>query len=176
MLVYKQANSDIELKQILALQQANLPKNLTNEEKISEGFLTVEHSLELLKEMNTACPHTIALDSEKVVGYALAMHPKFAEEIEVLKPMFKEINKVVSLNNNYPIMGQICIAKTFRGKGLFRGLYNNMKALLPLGFTKIITEVDTTNIRSIEAHQAIGFIELKRYWAQEKEWSLIVLG
>lgn len=174
MITYKQANSAIELEQILALQQANLPRNLTKEEKTTQGFVTVEHSFELLKEMNNECPHTIAINNGKVVGYALSMHPKFAQEIKVLKPMFHEIHKVIGTSTAYMIMGQICIAKSHRGKGIFRGLYSNMKALIPKTFTKIITEVDAKNIRSMSAHQAIGFIELKRYWADDKEWSLIV--
>ncbi|WP_350289790.1 GNAT family N-acetyltransferase [uncultured Croceitalea sp.] len=175
MLVYKQADSDIELRQILALQRINLPKNLTEEEMSAEGFLTVEHSFELIKEMNEACKHTIAVDSGKVVGYALSMHPKFAEEIAVLKPMFHEINKIIITGNDYLIMGQICIAKTYRGKGLFRGLYKNMKALIFRKYTKIITEVDAKNIRSLNAHQAIGFKKLEQYQADDKEWYLIVL-
>lgn len=175
MLVYKQANLDIELKQIIALQKENLPRNLTNEEKTKEGFLTVEHSLELLKEMNAVCKHTIVLENGKVVGYALSMHPKFAQEITVLKPMFQEIKKVMPTDTDYMIMGQICIARTHRGKGVFRKLYETMKTLMPKNFTKIITEIATKNTRSINAHKAIGFKELKHYWASDKEWSLIVL-
>lgn len=176
MLIYKQADSDIELNQILALQQANLPKNLTVEEKTAQGFVTVEHSFDLLKEMNAACKHTIATFNGNLIGYALSMHPMFSEKIEVLKPMFNEINKIVSTNDDYIIMGQVCIAKSYRGKGVFRDLYENMKALIPKNFTKIITEVDVKNIRSMNAHQTIGFTELKRYWADDKEWSLVVLG
>jgi GNAT superfamily N-acetyltransferase len=175
MLIYKQADSDIELRQILKLQQANLPKNITTEDKVTQGFLTVEHSFELLKQMNEVCKHTIALAENQIVGYALSMHPSFGDKIPVLKPMLVEIKKVVPLDCNYIIMGQVCIAKNYRGKGIFRGLYKAMKKFLPTNVDKIITEVDTKNIRSITAHHSVGFRELKRYVADEKEWSLIVL-
>ncbi len=175
MLIYKQADSDIELRQILTLRQANLPKNLTKEEKAKEGFLTVEHSFELLKAMNEVCKHTIAVSEDKIIGYALSMRPSFGDKIPMLKPMLAEIKKVVPLDYNYIIMGQICIAKNYRGKGIFRGLYKAMKEFLPNNINKIITEVDIKNTRSITAHQAIGFKELKRYWVDDKEWSIVVL-
>jgi len=175
MISYKQAETDNELSQILALQQSNLPKSLTKEEMEKEGFLTVEHSFSLLKEMNEVCKHTIAVAKGEVIGYALSMHPLFGNEIAVLKPMFFEINKIASQNTGYIIMGQICISKTYRGKGVFKGLYTSMRSFLPDKFSKIITEVDAKNARSIKAHNAIGFKELKRYWSGDKEWSLIVL-
>ena len=41
-----------ELEQILDLQQRNLPKNISQEEREKEGFVTVEHDLDLLRAMN----------------------------------------------------------------------------------------------------------------------------
>lgn len=175
MLTYKPADSDIELYQILDLQQANLPKNLTEEEKALEGFVTVEHTFSLLKEMNEVCKHTIAVAEDKVIGYALSMHPSFGEKISLLKPIIGEINKHISEKNNCLIMGQICIAKNYRAKGIFRGLYEAMSKFTPPTYLKIVTKVDATNIRSLNAHKTIGFKELDRYWIGEKEWILIVL-
>nr|WP_298924071.1 GNAT family N-acetyltransferase [uncultured Allomuricauda sp.] len=175
MICYEQASTLAQLEEILSLQQLNLPTNLTIKEKEQEGFLTVEHSLVFLKEMHDECPHIIAIDQGKVVGYALSMHPRFANSIEVLKPMFYEINKVVQNNCNYMVMGQICVSKEYRGKGVFRGLYKAMKEKLPKGFDTIITEVDAKNQRSLHAHEAVGFTELKRYSSEGKEWSLIIL-
>ncbi|MCB0373921.1 MAG: GNAT family N-acetyltransferase [Muricauda sp.] len=175
MIVYKQAESEQELKQILALQQQNLPKNITPQESEQEGFLTVEHSMEVLKAMNDECGHIIAVEDGNVIGYALCMHPKFADEIEVLKPMFDEIKKVVRKKDSYMAMGQICVAKSHRGKGVFRNLYLTMKNRLPEGFDTIITEVDGKNKRSLAAHKAIGFETVKVYPSGEKEWHLIVL-
>lgn len=175
MIVYKQAESVKELEQILALQQRNLPKNITLQESEQEGFLTVEHSMDVLKAMNDECGHIIAMEDGHVVGYALCMHPKFADEIEVLRPMFNEINKVVREKDNYMAMGQICVAKSHRGKGVFRNLYLTMKNRLPDGFDTIITEVDGKNKRSLAAHKAIGFETIKVYPSGEKEWYLIRL-
>ena len=174
MITYTQATTSEELRQILELQQQNLPRNLTQKEQESDGFVTVEHTFTVLKEMNDECGHIIAKSEGKVVAYALCMHPKFAESIEILKPMFHEINKVVKGNLNYMVMGQICVAKSHRGKGVFRQLYTTMKAKLPSGMDTIITEVAVKNIRSLNAHFAVGFTELKRYSEDNlTEWVLI---
>ncbi len=175
MVSYKQVDSLKELEQILALQKRNLSKNLSSEESQNEGFVTVEHTLDVLKAMNDVCGHIIAVESNQVVGYALSMHPKFAEDIEVLRPMFQEIDKALKGEVNYMAMGQICVAKSHRGQGIFRKLYQTMKNNLPKGFDTIVTEVDGKNVRSLKAHQAIGFKTMSVYQQNEKEWHIISL-
>lgn len=175
MVVYKQADTLQELEQILDLQQRNLPKNISQEESTKEGFVTVEHTMDVLQAMNEVCGHIIAVDEGQVVGYALCMHPKFAGDIEVLRPMFHEIDKALEGKVDYMAMGQICVAKTHRGQGIFRKLYQTMKEKLPKGFDTIITEVDGKNKRSLAAHAAIGFITLSTYPSDGKQWHVIML-
>ena len=66
-----------ELKEILVLQEQNLATNLTEKEIEKEGFVTVTHTLDLLSKMNTVCPHIIAKDKERVIGYALIYASRF---------------------------------------------------------------------------------------------------
>ena len=174
MIAYKQANSKKEIRQILTLQQQNLPKNLSETEKKEQGFLTVEHSFDLLWKMNCDFPHTLAMEDEKVIGYALSMTPNFAQDIDVLKSMFDEINKYIKAKD-FIVMGQICIAKTHRGQGVFKGLYQKMLVFTQERFNTIITEVDTKNERSMNAHKAVGFKELSRHSSDGRDWSLIML-
>ena len=172
---FTRCSTKSELQQILDLQHRNHLQNVDADEKEKEGFVTVSHTLELLTQMNTACPHIIAKDQDKVVGYALCMHPSFGNDIEVLKPMFVEINAVIPKADPYMVMGQICIDKEYRRQGIFRKLYETMKNSLQPEFTGIVTEVDATNLRSLEAHYAVGFKELKTYNAGGQDWKLIVL-
>ena len=175
---YHRTKNDEELKEILVLQKKSSPQNISPLEKKEEGFVTVQHSLTLLEKMHDACPHIIAKHHEKVVGYALCMLPKFKKEIPVLIPMFYEINKELLFKKepiNYLVMGQICIDKPYRKQGVFRGLYHFMKQELNSSFNAIITEVDSANVRSSEAHKAIGFKELKTYTSNGQEWELILL-
>ncbi len=175
MIQYKTASTKEELEQILALQKTNLPNSLSSEEKQNEGFVTVHHDFDLLKRMNEACPHIIATQGKKVVGYALCMHPKFGDEIEVLKSMFAEIENISKPFNSFVIMGQVCVDKDYRKQGLFRKLYNKMQEETSKRFDAIVTEVDATNDRSVQAHYAIGFKTLSKYKGDGRDWELIYL-
>ncbi len=174
MIRYKTVSYLKELHQILTLQNANLPTFLSSDEKDAEGFLTLVHDFDLLQKMNAQCPHIIAKYNDTVIGYALCMHPRFREEIAILKPMFKQINQYYS-ETNYMIMGQVCVDKEYRNQGVFRGLYTKMKDLILPKYDAIITEVDLKNRRSLDAHHAIGFKMLSRYSSHKTDWELIHL-
>ena len=172
---YKQADSLKELEQILELQVQNLPDSLTREEREQQGFVTVRHDLELLKKMNDVCGHVIAKDGSQLAGYALSMHPEFSNSIPVLKPMFKRLEKLLPDTCRYLVMGQVCVSRAYRSRGIFRGLYQNMQQLLANDFELIVTEVDEANQRSMKAHEAIGFKELCRYSSGGQDWHVISL-
>jgi len=170
---YTSVISDIELEQIIKLQKKNLPHNISTSEKEKEGFLTVKHDFEILKKMNTHQPHIIAKDGDSVIAYALCMHQKFKNDIEILKPMFSMIDKHIETETTYIVMGQICIDKTYRKQGVFNGLYQKMKTELKEKYDLLITEVATNNSRSLQAHLAIGFKTLKVYTFDQIEWHII---
>ncbi len=172
---YKQADTQQELQQVLALQQANLRKVLRPDVMEKEGFVTVEHSLELLLEMNRKCGHVIALDGGQLAGYALCMHPEFRSMIPLLMSMFHKIDNHLG-TVPYMVMGQVCVALAYRGKGVFRGLYEHMKKCLWPDYSEIVTEVDSRNIRSLQAHLGIGFRELETYESDDRIWHLISLS
>ena len=172
--LYKRVDSLKELEQILVLQQANLKISLTEEERVKEGFLTVLHNLDLLDRMNKVCAHIVATHKDDVIGYALCMHPDFAEEIEELKPMFSKIDELLFSNKSYIVMGQICIARAFRKMGIFRGLYQAMREAVASDYLHIVTEVDEENQRSLKAHLKVGFEDVLVYRQEERLWHLLV--
>ncbi len=169
------AQSSLELEQILSLQKNNSPNALSKREMEQEGFVSVTHTLDLLGRMNSTCPHIIAKENDIVIGYALCMHPKFGSEIELLEPMFEEINSVMSPDVKYIVMGQVCIQKEYRKKGVFQNLYKKMQDVIKTNYNCIITEVDSLNKRSLNAHFAVGFIELKTYNSNGRKWHLLAL-
>lgn len=101
------------------------------------------------------------------------MVKEFKDTIDVLKPMFKEIERSIKPNTSYITMGQICIDKAYRKQGLFKGLYNFMQLELSYKFNVLITEVDVNNTRSLNAHKAVGFTKLKQYATNNQEWVLL---
>ena len=172
---YTRATSNAELEQILKLQQDNLKGGLSDSEKEKEGFVSVVHSLKLLEAMNDVCPHILAKSGDTVLGYALCMHPDFSEAIPMLKPMFRKVSGLIDPAHRFVIMGQVCIGKSWRKQGIFRGLYASMQQELKGQFDSIITEVDDKNQRSLTAHLAVGFITLEVYTSGERTWHLVQL-
>ncbi len=172
---YEKATTSEELLQILSLQKANLKPQLQTEEQLREGFVTVAHTFDLLQSMNDVCPHILAKDGEKVVGYALCMHPNFGTLIPVLEPMFDVIRTLGFSDRKFMVMGQICIDRDYRRMGIFKNLYLNMLKWLQPEYDCIITEVDATNIRSLNAHYAAGFKDLTTYPSQGHTWHVVIL-
>ena len=178
MISYHRVKTDQELREILELQELNLGKKTPFIERSKEGFVTLQHDFEMLKKMNDQCAHCVAKKNGKVVAYVLAMLQDFKRDIPLLVPMFDEIDKELEAHgkgNNDIVMGQTCIAKVMRGKGVFRGLYLFMCAQLKGSFDRLITEVDVKNIRSSGAHRAIGFELLKNHTLNRQVWEIISL-
>ncbi|WP_378179523.1 GNAT family N-acetyltransferase [Aquimarina sp. SS2-1] len=170
---YTTVSRNEELLEILALQKKNLSESISVSEKETEGFVTVRHNFDVLKNMNNQQSHIIAKDNDQVVGYTLCMTKEFAGEIEILKPMFQKISQQLNREDTYLVMGQICIDKAYRGQGVFRGLYQKMKSELKEKYDLLITEVASNNLRSLKAHKAIGFKNLITYESDGIEWHLI---
>ena len=78
------------------------------------------------------------------------------------------------LSYNFYLMGQICVHKNYRGKGLFSMMYEEHKERYSHQYEFLLTEIITSNKRSIKAHKKIGFKEIYTYRDSMGEWSLVV--
>ena len=170
-------NSD-ELQQILKLQEENLLNNIDNAEMQSQGFVTLHHSLAILKQMHSLAPSAIFKDSEKVIAYALTMLRECRQLMPDLEPMFALLDKL-SWNNKplndyrFYVMGQICIAKDYRGQGLFEKLYQHHKKIHEARFDLFITEISNRNPRSLRAHEKAGFKKIHTHHDKLDEWVVV---
>lgn len=175
--IITQADSE-HLKQIKSLQIKNLKSSLDPIEVEREGFVTCDHTIELLAKMNQPDGHIIALHDNQVVGYCLVMSPRWREELDVLKPMFDKIDTLSYKGcplSNYVVMGQVCIDKEHRRQGLFRQMYDHFRKCLSPKFDFCITEIATENTRSRSAHQAVGFEDVHDYRSFDGiNWALVV--
>lgn len=161
-----------ELEKILALQRKNLARNVDPVEAASQGFVTVEHTLDILARMHALAPSLVAFDDDDTLaGYALVMPVECRTLLPILAPMFSRLEN--RGEKDYYIMGQICVAKEHRGKGVFDALYAAHRAHLEDRFAACITEVATRNGRSMRAHARVGFEEIERYRDATDEWSLL---
>jgi GNAT superfamily N-acetyltransferase len=180
MITYTTVNSKTDLEGILKLQKSNLAQNLNSDEIRSQGFVTVNHTYDLLKKLNDFEKHIIAKENDKVIGYVLAMtkHSKF--DIPVLFPMFNVFDTVLFKDKkisayNYILVGQVCVDKAYRGQGIFNNCYAAYKEFYKDKYDFAITEIANTNSRSLNAHKRIGFEDIHSYFAPDKtEWIVVL--
>ena len=178
-MLIKLAQSPKELLGILELQCANLKANLSPERAAQAGFVTVEHDLGLLQRMNDLLPQVVAIADNQVVGYALAMAPELRNSIQVLKPMFSTLDDIEYRSQplseyDYYVMGQVCIAQAQRGQGLFARLYQKHKEQFAGRFDFVLTEVSTSNGRSMRAHEKTGFRTIHSYIDPTDQWNILL--
>lgn len=173
------ARGDADLEGILQLQQRNLRRALTPESIASEGFVTLEHDLDLLRAMNSPFPHIVAKEEDTVVGYALVMERWVAPRIPDLAPLFAHIDRlevdgVRLAETRYVVMGQVCVDRAYRGQGLFRRIYAAYGRQLRSHFDYVLTEISGHNQRSRDAHLHVGFEVVDRYSAPDGSPWLVV--
>jgi hypothetical protein len=175
----KFAETENELNQILSLQSLNLFNAISSEERKSSGFVTVKHDVELLAKMNNAARQIIAIDNGTVVGYALVMLKEFNEMIPVLTPMFEMFNTISYKDRklssyNFYVMGQICVAETHRGQGIFEKLYLKHKEAYADTFEICLTEISESNSRSMRAHEKVGFKTVHSFKDKTDQWNIVL--
>jgi L-amino acid N-acyltransferase YncA len=168
MINFTLATTEQDLNDILELQQANLRENVSQHERESQGFVTVCHSFEQIQNLNKYEKHVIAKHQNKVIAYALAMTAASKVEIPILAPMFDvfdelefESKKIADFE--YILVGQVCVAKTFRSQGVFDDLYEKYAQFYRSKYDFAITEIASSNTRSRKAHARVGFKEIHAF-------------
>lgn len=167
-----------ELQQILTLQAENLHQHLSLEEREAQGFLTLRHDLATLQQMHALSPSVVVKEGNDVVGYALTMAPGCRQLIPELEPMYSVLDtlnwKDRPLSSyRYYVMGQICIGKPYRGKGLFEMLYHYHREVYHSRYDLLITEIATRNHRSLRAHEKVGFRIIHTHRDALDEWAVV---
>lgn len=151
-----------EITGIRDLQALNLRQHISAEEAAEQGFLTASYTMEYLQEMNAVSPSIIAKDGDKVVGYALVATKDIRKGHDLMEGLFDAIDQCTyngrSLKDvNYVVVGQLCVAKAYRGQDLVQKLYGHFRHCLSNEYTYLITDVAKANTRSLKAHKKRGF-------------------
>ncbi|KAJ3320116.1 hypothetical protein HDV06_005681 [Boothiomyces sp. JEL0866] len=153
-----QLANDHHLQQIIDLSTLNNKKNLSLDQQ-SDGFTTAEYSLEFLQRLHIITPAIVALDVDRVVGYVLVVpkelaggHPLLLDFVsQIQNSDYRDFSTI-----NYIVVGQLCVAKDYRGKGLVQKLYSHLECAYQ-SFDSAITDVDQRNSRSKKAHYKSGW-------------------
>ena len=180
MICYTTSTTEKDLLSILSLQKINLANTLTKQEIETEGFVTVSHNINALTKLNNIENHIIAKDDDTVIDYLLAMTYQSKFEVPILTPMFNVFDKVLFANKpistyNYIVVGQACISKAYRGQGVLDKCYATYKEHFMLKYDFAITEIASTNLRSMKAHKRIGFEEISSYTSPDgTDWRVVL--
>lgn len=151
-----------EVISIKALQNLNLRVNISHEEAASEGFLTAAYTMEYLEAMNADAPSVIAKAGDEVVGYAMVTTKALRDGHELMADLFNTIDRTPYKDCllgevDYVVVGQLCVAKAFRGMGLVQRMYNHFRDCYAGRYAYLVTDVAQANARSLKAHQKTGF-------------------
>jgi ribosomal protein S18 acetylase RimI-like enzyme len=172
-------NTIKQLEQIQELNQENLKTHLSEQEQQEQGFVSWSYPLDLLVQMNALAKSVIVTDNEQLAGYALTTLREASRFHTELDNMFKDFEGLFYKGRSlfsyrFYCMGQICIAKEYRGKGIVPMLYNKHKEIYSSQYDFILTEISTRNIRSLKAHEKIGFKTIHYHRDQLDEWAVVI--
>jgi hypothetical protein len=168
-----------DVDRILALQAANHRDHVDAATAASEGFTSVRHEPAVLQAMNRAFPSAIAVAEGQLAGYCLMMPQHFRDQVPILDPMFALLDRLqwrgepLAGNPRWFVMGQVCVAREFRGMGVFDGLYAQLRAAYSPRFDFVVTEISQRNPRSLRAHRRVGFETLHVYPDGDETWEVV---
>jgi len=181
MIKFERAVEDQSLVQILKLQSQNLKENLSQEERDSQGFVTAKHTFEQLKEINLKENAVIATSYGKVIAYAIAMRRETGKGMPVFDRLFEEVDKIKIgemkfTHFPYIFVGQLCIAKEFRGQGLVEKLYAFFSAEMQNKYDFIVTDISQENPRSLKAHEKSGYKKIQHFFDfyNNSYWDIVI--
>jgi GNAT superfamily N-acetyltransferase len=171
--------NEADLEQIHLLNQQNLKHNFTEEEMLQEGFVTWLYSTSLLLQLHQLAPSVVAKDKGKVIGYALVALKESGSFHADLKEMFRSLGnlqyqELPLFDHNFYCMGQVCIEKAYRGKGIFSRLYEGHRHYYGSKYDLLVTEISTNNPRSQQAHEKVGFQIIHTHRDHKDEWNVVV--
>jgi hypothetical protein len=171
-----------EVEQILALQEANHRDHVDAATAAREGFTSVRHDPAVLHAMNRTHPSAIALSDGTLAGYCLMMAQDYRDAVPILQPMFALLDRLqwrgqaLAGNPRWFVMGQVCVARDFRGMGVFDGTYHQLRTAYAPQFDFVVTEISQRNARSLRAHRRVGFETMHAYTdpAADERWEVVV--
>lgn len=173
------ATTDREIQEIRDLQEINLKDNVSSENRLSDGFLTAKYELDFLKAMNDFTPAIIAKQNGVVVGYALATDQSLLTQHPLLNDLGTQINKIpfggkLIGDFDYLVVGQLCVAKEVRGQGLAQKLYAHFKTTYQERYSFTATDVDRSNLASLNTHLKVGFKVVSTLQYGNSDWHVVI--
>ena len=179
MIYAAEVTTDDEIIQIHKMNQLYLRSNLSQQVQEEEGFVSWLYPVPLLQQMDNIAPSIIVKDDDKVIGYALVTPIEAGSFHHDLQTMIDNLETIDYKGKrlsaySYYVMGQVCIDKDYRGKGIFSMLFQKHKEIYSDKYELLVTEISTKNLRSQKAHEKVGFTTIYTYTDTVDEWNVVV--
>jgi GNAT superfamily N-acetyltransferase len=155
MIKYRNAKKE-DIEGIISLQEKYLFANLSDKEK-GDGFVTTPFTEEQVLALIDSKGAFLALDSDKVIGYAFAADWKFWEQWPIFPymvsrmPLLNFETESVNAQNTYQY-GPVCLDLSYRGQGIFENLFETHRIEMSKRYPIGLTFINKINERSYQAH------------------------
>ena len=178
-LVVSLTRSQQDLADISSLNEENLRSGIHPDVAKTQGFVTWRYELSLLEQMQAIAPHVICRSANQLAGYALTAPREAApvhRELALLLPQLDALHYKGSPLHSYSyyVMGQLCVAEPFRGRGVVEQMYEMHQNTFSKLYTQMVLTISTQNTRSIRVHERIGFEEIHHFADHHGGWNVYV--
>lgn len=168
-----------DLADISRLNEENLRSGLHPDVAKEQGFVTWRYEIDLLESMQAIAPHVICRSEGQLAGYALTALKEMApvhRELALLLPQLDALEYKGSPLHSYSyyVMGQLCVAKPFRGRGVVEKMYEMHRKTFSKIYTQMVLTISTKNTRSIRVHERFGFEEIHHFADHHGGWNVYV--
>lgn len=166
---------------ILALQEVNLFENLSEADR-REGFLSARFSTQAFDCMNRDAAIVVAEGASEIVGYACSAAVEISRDTPLLATMIAQFARTTFLGAPLAeirtcIYGPVCVARSARGKGIFRGLIRALKKELAGRFDVAAAFIAKSNVRSVAAHvDGLGMSIAGEFEFARKSYWIVCFG
>ena len=145
-----------DIPAILDVQAANFIGNLEEVER-QDGFLSVKFTSKQLEEMMGHVGIIIAAVGDRQAGYLCASSCEFNRPFPLLDAMMRQFDGIDYRGRSLAssrafIYGPVCIDRSYRGRGLLRGLYDTLQQEVVGRYDIGVAFVADDNPHSLRAH------------------------
>ena len=142
-------------------------------------YILIEYDNELLLKVNKIEKSIVAKKGKKIVAYAIVINKAAYGLNKLFDDLIDRVNNLKYDKNylnkiDYALVGQLCIRKNYRGKGLVKDIYNFFKKEYSKKYKYLITDIDERNTRSLKAHIKNKFQIIDNFYWGDSYWNIIL--
>lgn len=143
------------------------------------GFITGHFTVEKFAAMNDDLAIVVADNQDTVAGFLCATTRKLPDPAPILRAMLANYTRISFQGRrlrdwNSFIYGPVCVAAAYRGQGLLKGLFAELKRELRGRFEVGVAFVDQENFHSLRAHvQGLGMSDAGIFEFNSRDYHIL---